>query len=363
MRVIVIQPSIPNYRIPFFALLASHYSGKFIVYSSDERLGILTQRSKKYEWEESLGDVINILPGIQWQKNALNINIKRGDVVVLSGAPRCISNIILLIKCRLIGAKVMWWGHLWSSTSKLWSARLRLFVARYSNGLMFYTELEESEYEKKFCLRSKIKTFSLNNGLDLDNIRLYREKYEASMRDPRILFIGRITKKSNLHVLIRALSTQKCKNIKLDIIGDGEYIDSVKQFSTELGLFDKIVWHKPTTDEQEIAEVANKCRIFVYPGSVGLSLIHGMAYGLPSIVHNDRWKHMPEIAAHKNNVNGIVFIKEDYVSLANSIYTVINDIDFLNKLSDESIITTNESFNVHDMSERFISAVEMLSVK
>ena len=42
-------------------------------------------------------------------------------------------------------------------------------------------------------------------------------------------------------------------------------------------------------------------RIFVYPGEVGLSLIHAMAYGLPCLVHSDRLKHMPEISISKGN--------------------------------------------------------------
>ena len=69
-------------------------------------------------------------------------------------------------------------------------------------------------------------------------------------------------------------------------------------------------------EEPDIAQIANRCRLFVYPGGVGLSLIHAMAYGLPSIIHDDRWRHMPEIAAFQDGRTGRTFEREDPGSLA-----------------------------------------------
>ena len=59
--------------------------------------------------------------------------------------------------------------------------------------------------------------------------------------------------------------------------------------------------------------------LFIYPGSVGLSLIHAYNYGLPSIIFSDMRYHMPESAAFKEGFNGISYKKDSATSLARSI--------------------------------------------
>ena len=76
---------------------------------------------------------------------------------------------------------------------------------------------------------------------------------------------------------------------------------------------------KELSNEEEISKLYNFCRCFVYPGEVGLSIIHAMSYGLPAIIHNNINHHNPEHAAFTNEVNGLVF-DENNPTLAFELY-------------------------------------------
>jgi glycosyltransferase involved in cell wall biosynthesis len=119
----------------------------------------------------------------------------------------------------------------------------------------------------------------------------------------------------------------------------------------------RVRWHEATVDEARIAEVANRCRLFIYPGSVGLSLIHAMAYGLPCVVHDRRKKHMPEIAAFEQGVTGLSFAHEDETDLARSIASCLADPAQLERMSAACIRVTSESYNTEAMCHRFMEAL------
>ena len=183
----------------------------------------------------------------------------------------------------------------------------------------------------------------------------------ASGRPRDLLFIGRVTSKAELGLLFDALSLPRCSNVTLDIIGDGRGRVALKARAEALGVADRVVWHDATIDERKIAEVVNRCKIFVYPGAVGLSLIHGLAYGLPAIVHDNRWEHMPEIAAHQPGVNGVTFRQSDPNGLAEAVEQLISKPNKLEQMSAAALARTSQSFNTIDMAERFVRAIEDLA--
>ena len=59
--------------------------------------------------------------------------------------------------------------------------------------------------------------------------------------------------------------------------------------------------------------------IFVYPGGIGLSLVHAYSFGLPVITTDNMDVHGPEIELLKQGVNGDFFTDNDSIDLANKI--------------------------------------------
>lgn len=356
----IIQPTVPSFRLGFFDRLSTRLGKGFAVYASALDMGVLTSRSARPEWERPLGPIRPVAPGLEWQVGATSVPVERGDIVVVFGNPRCLSNLALIMKARRVGARSVWWGHFRSSTSRGWSTLARLMLMRTADATLFYTDREIDEYRTSGGASPRQMLFALNNGIETDRICARRAAYDPASRPRDLLFIGRLTDKAEIELLLRALARPEAANVTLDIIGSGKQQARLVALFNDLGLGDRVAWHNGSTDEDQIAEIANRCKAFVYPGSVGLSLIHGLAYGLPAIVHDERWWHMPEIAAHFPGVNGLIFARASAPALAGAIATALGDPAALIRWSAAAIETTTCSFNAEDMARRFSEMVEVL---
>lgn len=301
-----------------------------------------------------------LLLGLEWQDGACWVPVGRGDVLVICGAPRTLSTIVLLFKGILSGAHTIWWGHYWSATSRSWRAAIRYALMRVPDAIVFYTEQEVDDYYAGVGNRRKKRAFGLNNGIETDEIVRLRTVYSLDHRPRDLLFIGRITPKAEIDILLEALSLPSCEGVTLDVIGSGHDEARLRKRCVDLGIADRVAWHGGTVDEKQIAAIANQCKAFVYPGSVGLSLIHGLSYGLPAIVHDNRWAHMPEIAALKPGRNGVTFQRGEAGSLAVTIAALLANQTRLTEMSRSATDTTAVTFNASDMAERFCSAIEQV---
>lgn len=360
-RIIVIQPAMPFYRIPFFSRIAKTYGERFSVYASIQpELASLNTSGIGESWFRTLDPAQPILRKLEWQPGVLSIGFRRGDIIVLSGQPRTLSNLVLILKAKYIGAQAVWWGHYWSSTSRPLRATIRCWVMRLADAILFYTEQEVNEYRSRSTRAINVPMKGLNNGIETKEIAAVRTRYDPLLRPRDLLFIGRVTRKAELGLLLEALMQESCPSVTLDVIGDGDEAEALRRRADFLGLSDRIAWHGAVTDEAQIAEIANRNRLFVYPGSVGLSLIHGLAYGLPAIIHDDRWRHMPEIAAHRDGRNGSLFQAGNADSLANTIAGLLNHPGRLADMSAEAVATTAQTFNTEDMASRFCMMIDSL---
>lgn len=359
-RIFMFQPALPAYRIDFFEQVSRRLGEGFVVHYSPTDVGILSMRSSELLWAKRLAPMRRLFPGLDWQPGVLSTPLMQGDIVVVSGAPRNISNMLMLAWARRKGARTIWWGHYWSSTSKSHRFLLRLLLMRLADAILFYTDREVEEYRAARGKRDRRIVTALNNGINVEPIAALRQPYHANARENAILFIGRLTKKPELPVLLKALSDQRLHNVRLEVVGDGPEKRALETLAKELGVDERIAWHGGSTDEKMIAGIANKCRLFVYPGGVGLSLLHAMAYGLPAVVHDDRYNHMPEIAAFYSANNGLSFAYGDAGSLADAIMAALQVTATDTSWSEAAIRVTENTFNTKQMSDRFCALIEKL---
>ena len=233
-------------------------------------------------------------------------------------------------------------------------------LMRLAHGVVFYTDHEVDEYRAGTGAHDTRPIVGLNNGINTSSIQVLRAPYAAQERGPEILFIGRQTAKARLPLLIKALASPQLANARLHVVGEG--IESASSYAAAetLGVINRIHWHGASTDEAVIAPIANRCRIFVYPGEVGLSLIHGMAYGLPCVVHSDRWRHMPEFAGFEEGLTGRSYVHGDTDDLAQVVCSLLNEEETLNRMSHQCIAVTTRSYNTEDMAKRLLEMVKRL---
>lgn len=362
-NVIFIQPELPLYRVAFFDRLHQSLGDALCVCVSKGSLGSLTPHQNCESWRCSLGKTIKYKELLYWQCGALSTPIRNGDVVVISGAPRYLSNWFIVLKAKTMGARIVWWGHYRSSSSSRLGIAIRRFLMRYVDHILFYTDREVEDFFRESTPIFRYRVSALNNGLSLEKISTHRLTYIPSRRGEHLFFIGRLTRKARVDLLLHAAASQSLAHVTLNVVGDGVERESLQITAQSLGLQDRVKWHGALTDEAAIAEIANQCSIFVYPGSVGLSLIHAMAYGLPAVVHGSPHHHMPEFYAFIEGVTGCAFKFGDVESLIDRVCFALADLERLNQWSIQSLARVQDTFNTRDMAVRFDRMLNVLDVQ
>lgn len=350
--ILFLQPAIPKYRAPFFTKLASELDENIKVIAS-ERDFLNVQSQLDLDYVEFCNGFFKFGP-FYWHRKIGIPSLKKTDIAVICGNPWIVNYMLLLIYYKAQGVKVIWWGQGWTAGSYGLLSKIRRRLMHIADGIALYTEKEADE------LITKKEIIGLNNGLDSDEIKTIIssfKKRKITSENVKLLFIGRLTNKSNILLLLKALCRSKNK-IVLHIIGDGELKESVTSYASEHNLNNTVVLHGPVFKESDIAKIAVDCDVFIYPGSVGLSIIHGFNYGLPAIVHSDKSHHMPEFAAFKDGYNGLSFNKDSVDSLTQ----VLDSLNALtiNELSVNAFETVQSSFNVNDMVKRFRKLIKSI---
>jgi glycosyltransferase involved in cell wall biosynthesis len=142
----------------------------------------------------------------------------------------------------------------------------------------------------------------IGRGLDPEKIRLFprgvdTQQFHPAKRDPdylkkrfglgdglKILYVGRISKEKDLHLLVRAFDSirSKFQGAELVLAGNGPYFEELQEKSSGM----------PCTftgyvEGEELARLYAGCDIFVFPSATdtfGNVVLEAQASGLPVIV-------------------------------------------------------------------------------
>ena len=303
------------------------------------------------------------------------------DVLVYNSNPRFLSNMSLLKQARKKGCRIIAWNHANSSTSKGLRAWLRKkMTSGAADNLLLYTESEVEEMAGEGWKRSLL--YYLNNTIDeskiVDAVREYcgdsqidiltarestmvqqfREKHNFTGK-VNLIYCGRLTEKSELHTLIisiAALSLEEQEKIQVNIIGDGSIKEEYVRLSEELAVQQNLNWLGAIYEEGELASWFLSADYFIYPGAIGLSLNHAMAYALPIITHDDKKKQMPEFFFLKESINGLLYESGNIESLKDlliSLSTVENS-----DLSNNAYKTMHHTYSFEKMVQNFINCLK-----
>tara|TARA_Y100000739_G_C20542190_1_gene434118 strand:+ start:28 stop:1116 length:1089 start_codon:yes stop_codon:yes gene_type:complete len=350
-KVLFVQPILPHYRIPFFENFNK-------IYELD--LFAEHNRKQKYSFGIKYSENLNFLTLFTWQKNLLKINFKEYDLVIFNVNPKYLSTIIALIICKLKSVKTIDYNHRRSSTSKSFFIIIRnLIVKILTNGRIYYTkaEFEEEINSNNIKLLSPVNLGYANNSIDTKLISNFRKEYIPNKRFD-FLFVGRLTSKANIQLIIKALVFSK-KNYKVNILGDSKSNSKIfKNLADKYNVGERIIWHTFSSNESVISNLFNNCRCFVYPGEVGLSIIHAMSYGLPAIIHNNRIHHNPEHSAFTDKLNGFYFEENDERSLSIMMDKLYSSSDKeLELYSKNSLKIINKDFSIDKMVMNFHAVI------
>lgn len=154
------------------------------------------------------------------------------------------------------------------------------------------------------------KVLVLSNGIDFS---LFHGQYHPPNWDGpfRLVFVGRLSFEKNIDVLLEALVhiRMHIPNAELELIGDGPARQSLIEKARLLGVLEHVIFHGVLRGI-DLARTVSNAHVFVTASTMetqGLSMLEGMAAGLPAVGAN--FLAIPEVIS--DGKNGYLFSPGD----------------------------------------------------
>ena len=264
-----------------------------------------------------------------WQSNLISKLFRDSpDTIIFLGQFNFISTWISAILFRLMGKRILFWGHGVYGSEKGLKRIVRDIFNRLPHIYMTY-----GEHAKELMVLSGIKESSISviyNSLNVKQQEQFYEKldnlsvdnlldYHFDKTKTNIVFVGRLTKVKKIDLIFEALAKLGNRNYKLIIIGNGPEETHLKQAVKKLNLISMVTFMGEIHDESILSWLIYNSDICISPGNVGLTAMHSLVYGTPVITNNDFCHQMPEYEAIDEEKNGGFFEANNIESLAQKI--------------------------------------------
>ena len=228
---------------------------------------------------------------------------------------------------------------------------IRFIASLLCHKVITLTEQSRNDYIKRFFLPKK-KIGCIYNWIDTDIPR--SESYNAKSK--RIVSAGRFGKEKGFDMLVKAYVpvVRKHPDWKLDIFGDGEMMDKVKELIEEYGIGENVNLLGMRTD---LADRYRDYAMYVLPSyreGMPLVLLEAKANRLP-IVSFDIMTGPREIV--RDGIDGILVRPYDLEKMGEAICCLIEDAEFRLRMSQKSQENL-EKFSKETILNQWIELIE-----
>lgn len=195
-------------------------------------------------------------------------------------------------------------------------------------------------FSTSHIMARRTKEFTKNNiivtpfGVD---VRTFSPNSTTSDEKIRIGYLKKIDDIYGIEDLIRgfAFLVKKTKNQKLElaVYGDGPLLPAMKTLVNQLSIENQVVFYGRIPHEQA-ADALNSLNILCVPShreSFGVSVIEGMACGIPCVVSTA--DGLQEVSV--NGVTGLTIEVHNPQSICQALEQLVNDPDLCQKMGDE----------------------------
>jgi glycosyltransferase involved in cell wall biosynthesis len=346
LRVTIVQPALPKYRVPVFAELAKRVDLRVIYGTAEGAPPNVRADSFKAvcvpERSIRIGTRTLFWHRPQWD-SAEGLDT---DVLILTWSLPCLSLGPALLRARKTDLPTVLWGHGYSKLDGKWRDASRLAVARLATAALFYNQRAATRQIRLGLDPAKV--FVAHNALDQQPIQDARATWLANpevLDDFRrqngilgvntVLFVSRLEEDNRVDLLIRAVHRVQddLPETRLVIIGDGPARESLEGLVEELGLQHSVVFAGKIYDEMKLAPWFLSSDVFCYPQNIGLSVLHAFGYGVPVVTSDRVWSQNPEMEAVEDNHNALLYPHGDLESLARALRRLLVERELRSRLA------------------------------
>jgi glycosyltransferase involved in cell wall biosynthesis len=364
----IVQAVIPKYRVPFFNEILKNSNDNIFFYCSKYFEGYPNTAINDISFKITFFKIKTFFNIFFWFTNFdLFKNLKKGDIVVLEGNLRYLDNLKVLILSKFINYKIVWWSIYDMPYSSNFNKFIRETFMHIVDYNIVYTEIEHRNFISKYKNFKKISY--LNNTIDISKFKLRSDlsdellnfKNSVLLNKRVLIYCGRLTKKPRLEFVFNFLKNYDIDNkFHFIIIGDGEEKMNLVNLSIKYKIENKISFKGSIYNEDILTQYFKLAHLFVYPGSVGLSLFTSFANYLPIITHNMYKFQAPEFYAIQNGYNSILFQYFEIEDFNEKINDFFKDPLLIPIMKKNAFDTVNQKFTITKMSNNFLHALNSI---
>jgi glycosyltransferase involved in cell wall biosynthesis len=334
----ILDHKLMNYRLPFFEHLASRGYDVTVFHIGDKLTSDLYFKEVICKSKKIFFFEYRKLP---------NMNIF--DIVV------CMQNLrILNLWTKTFTPfkkyKLIHWGIGVSSSNGLilkytLASSLRNFVSFFASAQILYSAFPLSLFIKKVQDKTFIANNTVFNSKPIDCSAI-EKKY--------ILFIGSLTKRKGLQILINTFNKlNELNNKKLIIIGNGPEKKALMKFSENFERPQSIIFTGNIKDSKMKEYYFKSAIVCVSPLQAGLSILESFSYGVPFIAFEKAISGGEHLNI-KNGYNGFLVNSEE--ELKSKLSLLINDVKLSSLLGNNSYEYYIEKRQMKHMIDSFVKA-------
>lgn len=361
------QRVLPNYRAPFFDLLAAACEGGMSLFTGLPRPseGITTTnqlRIAKYQ----PGQNIHLLSG------SLYLCYQRGliewlehwdpDALIVEANARYLSTPSAVKWMHHRQRPVIGWGLgspplSPSHFQRKWGVGFRKgrrlsFISQF-DAMIAYSQRGAEEYAALGFPRERI--FVAHNSVSAPpSFPLSSRRLKFDVR-PNILFVGRLQARKRIDYLLKVCAQLESKP-RLVIIGDGPEREVLQSLAKEIYPSAEFIGARHGV---ELKPYFTEADLFVLPGTGGLAVQEAMSYGLPVIVAQGDGTQDDLVRQE----NGWQIPPDNFEALLSAMKDALSDVARLRRMGEESFRIVKDEINIEKMVETFVTALNRLTGK
>ena len=280
VRLLVVQHTVPGYRVEFFRRLAERVT-QLQVASADPTDPF---ENGSVKW---VSGRLHKVGQVGLQTVPLR-QLRAAQVIVVQFNPRLLTTWAIVLGCRLLGRRqVVLWGH--RERRRGGKGRLRALLEGLADVVVYYTE---AEVHRESIDGSGGVRFAAQNTLEVTYLK------GEGRRDSVVLSCRLVPEKDPL-LAVQAVAAMRSPAPTLHVIGDGPLAGAVREGASRLGV--PVVLHGAVYAAGALAPIYAGAFAALSPGYVGLNLNQAVLSGVPLIYRADA-RHAPEISfAHAAN--------------------------------------------------------------
>ena len=295
-----------------------------------------------------------------WQKGLLSrLSRQDYDAVIFLGSIYFLTTWIGMFKARRMGKQVLFWTHGFLGKDGGLLSRIRHAFYRRADCCLLYGERAKNiMWESGLYHPEQLKV--IYNSLDYEPMERCRMTMTQEMRSklrqslfdhdaaPIIIAVGRINMVKRLDLLLRALAMLNDQQVAVRclVVGDGCELESLQELASELNIDRRVRFHGAAYGN-EVNRLLLASDLCVIPGDIGLSAMHSMSAGLPTISHNNLARQMPEHEAIVEGETGSLYEYESVPDLARCIQSWISNPERIEIARKTCLQKIQAQYNVH----------------